>query len=61
MAELPQLLSCSVSGAGKDESKKVEIAEIFISNAIRLSQSKRKASDYEMQIINNTAYFTHSK
>jgi hypothetical protein len=57
VAELPETLTCSVSGAGKDEAKKLEIAESFISNAIKYTASKRKRDDYELKIENNTARF----
>jgi len=43
---------------GKSEEEKQTQAEGFISNAIEVSQSKYETSDYEMQIINNTAYFS---
>jgi len=59
--ELPDLLSCSVTGAGKDEAKKLEIAEHFIANAIKCTASKRRRDNYDLKIVNNTAYFTFTK
>ncbi len=57
-AELPEILSCSVTGAGKDEARKLEIDESFIGNAIKYTASKRTRDDYELKIENNTARFT---
>jgi len=54
--ELPILISCRLTG--KSEEEKQTQAEDFIKNAIRLAQSKYTTEDYEMQIINNAAYFT---
>lgn len=51
-------MSCDLSGAGKDEAMKIKIAGDHILRVITLSQSKRKVDDYEMKIVNNTAFFT---
>jgi len=52
--ELPILLSCRLTGKSVEEKEKQ--AEEFISK--KLSKSKYTADDYQMQIINNTAYFS---
>jgi hypothetical protein len=51
-------MSCDLSSAGKDEAKKITIANDHIARVIKLSQSKRKVEDYTIKIVNNQAYFT---
>jgi len=54
--DLPHCLSCRLTG--KSEEEKQTQAKDFIKNAINLAKSKYEVDDYEMQIINNAAYFT---
>jgi len=52
--ELPICLSCRLTG--KSEEEKERQAEEFIGK--KLSKSKYTPDDYQMQIVNNTAFFT---
>jgi len=52
--DLPKCLSCQLTG--KSEEDKQKQAEEFIGK--KLSKSKYTPDDYQMQIVNNTAYFS---
>jgi len=57
--ELPKCLSCRLTGKSVEE--KEEQALDFIYRVTGLSKSKYQVEDYEMQIVNQIAYFTRIK
>ena len=56
--ELPDLMTCDISVAGKDEVARMDLATEHIKRILTLSQSKRKPENYKIQLVNNIAYFT---